>query len=136
MSGLSLVISASSCRADRIEPPPREVPYLGLKLPAGVHDYYAYEAAGIQHTMLQVRFELPLAKLPQFSACLPCRLGAVESGPPEHGVVASNERAWYTPEDAAKHRGCDYQKDLTTASILVDLSGADVARVYAVISRE
>ena len=132
---LLVALTAASCHSDRAEPTPAQIPYVDVNLPPGARDYHAYET-GLQHTMLQVRFELPSSELPQLAARLPCRLGPIKGGPPEHGLVGTNDRAWYEPEDVKKHRSCEYSKDLTTASFLVDVERSDRAIVHAVISRE
>jgi hypothetical protein len=111
------------------------MPYLAVKLPPSTRNYHQYES-GLQHTMLQLRFEMDPKDLPLLEKRLPCRLGALASGPPEHGTVGTNDRAWYKPEVVKKHRGCEYTKGLRTASLLVDLDRADRAVVYAVISSE
>src|ERR1043166_1455421 len=76
---------------------------------------------GLQHSMVQVRFELERADLPAFEARLPCRLGPVSTAPVGFATVGTNDRTWYTPEAAARHRGCDYDSGgLLSASVLLD----------------
>lgn len=138
LAGALSVLVANGCanpNADRVEPPPAEIPYLAVKLPPSARNYYEYES-GLQHTMLQLRFEMDPKGLPLLEKRLPCRLGALATGPPEHGTVGTNDRAWYKPEDVKRHRGCEYSKELRTLSLLVDLDRADRAVVYAVISSE
>ena len=131
-------LAAGGCadpNADRVEPPPAQMPYLAVKLPPSTRKYYQYES-GLQHTMLQLRFEMDPKDLPLFEKRLPCRLSAVATGPPEHGTVGTNDRAWYKAEDVKKHRECELTKGLRTGSVLVDLDHAERATVYAVISSE
>ena len=78
--------------ADHVPPPPTRMPYLDIKLPASAHDYQAFES-GLQHTMLQIRFAFSTRDLVSFAARLPCRLGPAETGPPEHALVGTNDRA-------------------------------------------
>jgi len=120
---------------DRVEPVPAEIPYLRVPLPRSTRNYYAY-AEGLQHTLLQLRFELPAADAKRLERRLPCRLGAEQTGPPEQAIVGSNDRNWYRAERVKKHRGCQYHHDLRTAEFLFDLDDPARVIVYAVISSE
>jgi hypothetical protein len=129
----------AACRSnsadDLVEPPPRTIPYLGVRLPSSVRQYYAYEE-GMQHSLLQLRFSLATRDLPVLASRLPCRLGPVTAGPPEYGNVGPNTRPWYRPEAVERHSGCDYHQGLRTASFLVDLGRPERVVVYAVIASE
>jgi hypothetical protein len=114
---------------------PVELPYLNVKLPPSAREYYAYET-GLQHTMLQLRFEIAASDLLVFEKRLPCRLGPIETTLPVHAVVGTNDRPWYRPENVKKHRSCEYHRGLRTAVFLVDLERADRLIVYAIIESE
>jgi hypothetical protein len=86
--------------------------------------------------MLQIRFEMAPADLKVLERRLPCRLGPTRTGPPEHALVGTNDRPWYRPETARRHRGCEYHKDILSAAFLVDTERADQVVVYAVIESE
>jgi hypothetical protein len=120
---------------DEISPPPSQLPYVDVKLPRSTRAYRSYET-GVQHTMLQARFEIEARDLPELAPRLPCRLGPVEEGEPEFAHIGTNDRAWYVPETVRKYRGCDYHHGLTTASFLVDVGDAERITIYAVIALE
>lgn len=137
--GFLVVLGASSCRRgaidvnlDRTDPAPKAIPYLGIPVPRSARNYYAYES-GLQATMLQLRFDVSPADAHLLEGQLPCRLGAVETGAPEHGVVGTNDRSWYRVEQVKKHRSCEYHHDLRTADFLFDLDDPARVVVYAVI---
>lgn len=128
-----LVAGCGSCSRDDVQPPPKAIPYVKVALPPSTTAYHSYES-GLQHTMLQIRFDIMPRELPELESRLPCRLGAVETGEPEVALVGTNDRAWYTPEQATRHRGCRHHSGLLSAAFLVDLSDATRATVYGVIS--
>ncbi|MBX3191798.1 MAG: hypothetical protein KF819_32710 [Labilithrix sp.] len=121
---------------DLVVPPPKTLDPLDLELPRTVKSYCKFET-GFQHSMVQVRFELDPVDLPVLESRLPCRLEKVSSGPVAHALVGTNDRRWYAPESARRHRGCDYDSGgLLSASFLVDVSVSSRAVVYAVVMVE
>lgn len=127
-------LALASCR-DEVSTPPREIPYIHVRLPRSARAYYHHET-GFQHTMHQVRFEMAPHDLANFASRLPCPLGPVHDGPPEFATVGSNDRAWYAPEHARRHRGCDYHRGIRGASFLVDVTDPARLTVYAVVTLE
>jgi hypothetical protein len=128
-----LVAGCGGRSSDEVQPPPKAIPYVEVALPSSTTAYHSYER-GLQHTMLQIRFDIMPRELVELEARLPCRLGAVETGMPENGPVGTNDRAWYTPEQATRHRSCRHHSGLLYAAFLVDLSDAARTTVYGVIS--
>lgn len=125
----------SGASADRVDPPPKSIPYLGVRLPTSTRNYQSFEE-GLQHSLLQLRFEVRSSELPLLAKSLPCKLGPVERGEPQFAVVGTNELGWYTPEKVAMHRGCEYHKDIQTASFLIDVERTDWVTVFASIGIE
>lgn len=128
------ILALASC-SDQALVPPREIPYVHVRLPPSARAYHRRET-GLQHTMLQVRFEMAPRDLATFASRLPCRLGPVREGPPEFATVGTNDRAWYAPERARRHRGCEYGRGLLGASFLVDVADPARLTVYAVVTLE
>jgi hypothetical protein len=134
-TAFAIACRTSDSSADRVNPVPRQLPYLGVKLPPSTRNYHASEE-GLQHSSLQLRFDLPSSDLPLLAKALPCKLGPVDHGEPQFAVVGTNEFSWYTPEKVAVHRGCSYHRDIRTASFLVDVERADWVTVFASIASE
>lgn len=128
------IVALASC-SDEVSPPPREIPYVHVRLPRSARAYYSRET-GMQHTMLQVRFEMASCDLATFASRLPCRLGTAREGPPEFATVGTNDRAWYAPERARRHRGCQHHRGILDASFLADLTDPARLTVYAVVALE
>ncbi len=114
---------------------PSQIAYIDVALPRSTRGYYSHED-GVHHTMLQVRFEIDRRDLLALTSRLPCRLGPVATAPPEFGTVGTNDRTWYAPESARRHRGCDYHRGIRHDSFLVDVADPARATVYAAIATE
>jgi hypothetical protein len=128
------ILAFASC-SDEVSPPPREIPYADVRLPPGARAYYSYEV-GVQHTLLQVRFEMAPCDLATFASHLPCRLGPLREDAPRFATVGTNTRAWYTPERSRRHRGCSHHRRLLDTSFLVDMTDPARLTVYAVVGLE
>jgi hypothetical protein len=129
-----LTTTGCSCRSpDEVQPPPGELPYVEVKLPSSARAYHKY-TTGLKYEMSQVRFDMDPEDLPAWEVTLPCRLGAIETGVPEFAHVGTNDRRWYVPERAKKHRGCRYDHGLLGASFLVDVSAPDRVTFYGVLA--
>jgi hypothetical protein len=129
---LAASVALTSCAGDVVQPPPKALPYLGIPLPPSVRAYHAYRT-GWTHEMVQIRFDMEPSDLPALEAKLPCRLGPVETGRSAIAHVASNDRDWYTPESARKHRGCSYHHGIQYADFLVDVEDPARYTVYGEI---
>ena len=129
------VLGCARSGTGRVDPPPARIPYVDVKLPHSVRDYRSYES-GMQHTMLQVRFRLDARDLPALEARLPCRLGPLSEGDAEYARVGTNDRSWYDPQSARRHRGCDFHRGLQDGSFLISLDDAANPVVYGVVALE
>lgn len=118
----------------RTEPPPRSLPYITIELPPSTRNYQSHER-GDKHVTVQTRFEMDAEDLQLLSGRLPCRLGPETVGPPAHAKVMGNDQAWYAPERATRHRGCDYDASSgrQSASFLVDVGDPRRYVVFSVI---
>jgi len=132
-AGWLATTGCSSHSPDEVRPPPAELPYVEVRLPRSATAYHKY-TSGLQHVMSQVRFDMDPADLPAWELTLPCRLGAIETDSPEFAHVGTNDRRWYKPERAKKHRGCAYHHGLLAASFLVDLSDSERVTFYGVLA--
>ena len=112
-------------------------PRLGFHLPANASAYREH-STGIQATMLQARFDIPQSEVPALAQQLPCRLGPISTGPVEHGSVGTNDRSWWHPEAARRHRACttidEDVPSLHNTTIVVDLGGPQRATVYVLVT--
>src|SRR5215471_16489993 len=79
---------APACDVDCVSPPPLQIKYLGVTLPRSTKRYCEFEP-GLQHSMVQVRFEFDPADMPALEARLPCRLGPISTGPVDHATVGT-----------------------------------------------
>lgn len=129
------VLACAGSGTGRVDPPPARIPYVDVKLPPNVRDYRSHET-GMQHTMLQVRFQLDARDLPVLEVRLPCRLGPLSEGEADYARVGTNDQSWYDPQSARRHRGCDFHRGLQSGSFLVDLDDPAHPVVYGVVALE
>lgn len=131
--GFGACLGCAACANARPDPAPNQLPHIGVDLPPSTRNFRSFEH-GAGHTRVQVRFELAPDDVELLNTRLPCRLGKVTGGPPKFALVVANDQPWYTPELAAKHRGCDHLRGRESASFLVDVGDPRRAVVYAVIT--
>ena len=129
-----LVLAATLGCSDKAWRPPSEIEAAGLKLPRGTSNFFEHHSGGVPFSMFQYRFDFPSKELPSLAAQLPCTLGASKTGAPEFANVGTNDRGWYTPDQATHHRGCDGAVRSWSFSILLDVSKPDVFTAYIVLS--
>src|SRR5262245_33081728 len=127
------VTAGGACRSpDEIRPPPKVFPYIETPLPCSTTAYHKY-TTGLRSLMTQIRFDMEPQDMPALEASLPCKLGPIETGISEIADVGTNDRSWYTPERATRHRSCEHHHGLLDASFLVDLGDPDRITVYGVL---
>ena len=93
------------------------------------------KVTGIQATMRQARFEIAAADLPVLAARLPCRLGppTTDAAEADEMSVGTNDRSWWRPEEARRHRGCTHSIGIHTMRVLVDLDRPARPTVYLLV---
>jgi hypothetical protein len=128
---VALVLAGCS---DRVRPAPSELRPTGLKVPPSTSNFFEHESGGVPFSMFQYRFDFRASELPGFAAQFPCTLGPVETGSPKYATVGTNDRDWYTPERATKHRGCDGKLGNWDFDVLLDISDPGSCRAYVVLS--
>ena len=82
---------------------------------------------------MQYRFDFASRDLPVLVERLPCALGPIETGPPGFASVGTNDRDWYTPESAQRHRGCEGRKDMWAFDVLIDVARPETYTAYIVL---
>lgn len=124
---------ACAC-SDRVVQTPTSIDEIALALPPSTANFYRYQSGGIPFVMNQYRFDLAPRDLAVVGAKLPCSLGPTKTGKPEHGIVNTNTRAWYTPDRATLHRSCEGHVGAYHVSVLIDVSSPDRYVAYFVAS--
>ena len=88
--------------------------------------------------MTQARFELPAAELTALAQHLPCKLGPVSTEPVEHGSIGTNDRTWWHPESARRHRACttadEAAPSIHNTTVVVDLDRPLRPTVYVLVT--
>jgi hypothetical protein len=105
--------------------------------PVGAKNLRMHHASAfLEDGTLQVRFDLPATALPELERHLGCVLGPPSQDRPSVAVLGTNDRFWYRPDLATRHRAC--QRDNSSPfSVLVDLSPhlrRDRAIVYLLVA--
>jgi hypothetical protein len=128
-----LLFAAPGC-SDRTWRTPTEIEPAGWKLPRGTSNFFEHHSGGVPFSMFQYRFDLPSKELPSLAAQLPCTLGVPKTGPPDFANVGTNDRTWYSPDQATSHRGCDGRVGNWDFDVLLDVSKPDVITTFIVLS--
>jgi hypothetical protein len=129
-----LLLAATPGCSDKAWRAPSEIEPAGLKLPRGTSNFFEHHSGGVPFSLFQYRFDLPSKELPSLAAQLPCALGTSKIGSPEFANVGTNDREWYTPDQATSHRGCDGHVRNWDFSVLLDISKPDAFTTYIVLS--
>ena len=128
-----LLFAAPAC-SDKAWRPPTEIEAAGWKLPRGTNNFFEHHSGGVPFSMFQYRFDFPSKELPGLAAQLPCTLGVSKTGSPDFANVGTNDRDWYTPDQATSHRGCDGRVRNWDFSVLLDVSKPDTVTTFVVLS--
>lgn len=128
-----MAASLAAC-SDRVSPVPNEIARVGVNVPPSATNFYHHETGGLPFVMVQYRFDFAARELPILVKRLPCTLGPVETGPPGVATVGANDRDWYIPESAERHRGCEARKDIWAFEVLIDVARAERYTAYIVLS--
>ena len=130
---VAIAIALWGC-SDKAFVVPPVIDRLGAKLPRSTDNFYFHESGGIPFSLCQYRFDFAPRDFSSFAAELPCPLGPAESGTSDLATVHTNDRPWYTPEMATRHRGCEGRVGSWDFSILVDVGLPDRSTAYIVLS--
>ena len=133
-SAVAAFVCLSIACTDRAFHPPKRIPRLAADLPASASNFYSFVSGGLPSTMEQYRFDFDPKDVGEVEKMLWCTLEPETTDPSSFAQVGTNTRAWYAPEKAKRHRGCESRGGGWAMSVLVDTTTPSTSRVFMVLS--